>query len=156
MGLPWSFLGRVISKCYTLMSALICNKCNIFCRIMYLQSILYTIPIFFSFAMLVFATDIIFVWMIYMLKDKWFSYYHCPILDYWWIFVVYSNIWNKKICNLKSLRILNDIESLLLYIWYCSCNAWLNINYTINLLPIQHIKGVSTRPPKATIFAGIT
>ena len=60
---------------------------NPVCRIIYLHydlqaSVLYTIPIFFSFAMLCFATDIIFIWMIYMLKDKWFSYYHCPILDY--------------------------------------------------------------------------
>ena len=60
---------------------------DIFCRNMYLNydlhiSILYTIPLFFSFLMLGFLSTPPFVWMVSVLLEKWFSYYHCPILDY--------------------------------------------------------------------------
>ena len=56
------------------------------CRNLFLYdlqgSILYAIPICFSLASFTFVTWMIFIWMIYLLKDGWFSYYHCPILDY--------------------------------------------------------------------------
>ena len=60
---------------------------DIFCRNMYLNydlyiSILYTIPIFFSFIMFGILSTPPFIWMVSVLLEKWFSYYHSPILDY--------------------------------------------------------------------------
>ena len=60
---------------------------DIFCRNMYLNydlhtSILYTIPLYVFFLMFGFLSTSFFVWMVLVLLEKWFSYYHCPILDY--------------------------------------------------------------------------
>ena len=60
---------------------------DIFCRNMYINydlyiSILYTIPLFFSFLIFGFLSTPPFIWMVLVLLEKWFSYYHCPILDF--------------------------------------------------------------------------
>ena len=60
---------------------------SIVCKNLYLhydshESILYSIQTFISLAMFVFGTYIIFVWMIFALIDKWFSYYRSPIFDH--------------------------------------------------------------------------
>jgi hypothetical protein len=64
----------------TCIQGILCR--NMFLHYDYQGTILYTMLIFFSSATLVFATFVISVWMMFALIDKWFSYYHSPIIDH--------------------------------------------------------------------------